>query len=220
MKMKNKRVVISGTVGVGKSTVAEIVKEKLELKGYEVNLLKEETINSPYLSNFYSNPKQWAFVAQLDFVMERFKQWLVDEKYRSESSNDKLITLYDRHFIDDYLFAELHSVDENINQLNSIVYHTIYKELIDKMIESNAIPNKIYLLEADLKTVVNRLTNRNRSVEIDTKDKYWKDLYNSYYNKPKFKHHFKKYSEEVVQIDTENKKPELIADEIIENILS
>ncbi|BDU67602.1 MAG: hypothetical protein TYPL_2550 [Candidatus Tyloplasma litorale] len=209
------RIVISGTVGVGKSTTSEILIKKLKEKGFKVNYLSEETVNSPYLKHFYSKPAEWAFVAQLDFLMERFKQWLIDEKER-ENSLEEIITVYDRHFIDDYIFAELHSIKENISQINSIVYQTVYKELLDKLVEKETKPDFLFLLEADLDTIVERLNKRGREAETKTNTLYWKELYDSYYLKPKFKHHFKKYSKKFIKIDTENKNPE----QIVENIIS
>lgn len=209
------RIVISGTVGVGKSTTTEKLIEKLNEKGYTVNYLSEETVNSPYLKHFYDEPAKWAFVAQLDFLMERFKQWLIDEKKRKTQDGDKVITVYDRHFIDDYIFAELHSIKENISAINSIVYHAVYKELLDKLVESSSQPDFFFLLEADLSTIVSRLHKRGRDAEKDTNEAYWKELYDSYYVKPKFKYHFDKYSKEVVSIDTENKEPEQVVEDIL-----
>lgn len=209
------RIVISGTVGVGKTTTIKELISRLELKGYEVNFLKEKTVNSPYLVHFYKEPAKWAFIAQLDFLMERFKEWLIDEKKRQSNPGDKSITIYDRHFIDDYLFAELHSIKENISHINSVVYQAIYKELLDKLNDFKANPDFFFLLEADLSTIVKRLYDRGREEEKETNEEYWKELYNSYYIKPKFKYHFKRYSKKVILIDTENKSPEQVVDNIL-----
>ena len=211
------RVVISGTVGVGKSTTTEILIQKLKAKKWEVSHLTEKTSDSPYLVHFYAEPSKWAFIAQLDFLFERFKQWLIDEKDRKTKEN-KVITVYDRHFIDDYIFAELHSIKENISNINSITYQVVYKELLDKLQEYNAIPDYFFLLEADLSTIVERLHKRGREEEKETNENYWKELYDSYYIKPKFKYHFNKYNKEVVRINTENKEPKVVAEEILEKI--
>ncbi len=211
------RIVISGTVGVGKSTTTTNLIEKLKAKGWTVFHLEERTADSPYLKHYYDEPAKWAFVAQMDFLMERFKDWLVNEDER-KSAGEKVVTVYDRHFIDDYIFAELHSIKENISNINSIVYQTVYRELLDKLVESETQPDYFFLLEADLSTIVKRLHNRGREAEKDTTEEYWKELYDSYYTKPKFKYHFDKYSKNVMPIDTENKSPDQVADELLEII--
>lgn len=209
------RIVISGTVGVGKSTTTEILIKELEKRKYIVDYVREETVNSPYLRNFYENPKEWAFIAQLDFLMERFKQWIISEEKRKRNINSKIITVYDRHFIDDYVFAELHSIKENISYLNSITYQVVYKELLEKIVKYDAKPDYFFLLKANLSTIVDRLNTRGRSSEKNTSKNYWKNLYDSYYLKPKFKYHFSNYNKKVIEINTENKTPE----EVVKNII-
>jgi deoxyadenosine/deoxycytidine kinase len=51
------RIVISGTVGVGKSTVSELLFKKLK-KTNHLNLLKEETVRSIYLDYYYKDPQE------------------------------------------------------------------------------------------------------------------------------------------------------------------
>ncbi len=212
------RIVISGTVGVGKSTTTSELINKLQDKGWTVNHINEETADSPYLAHYYDEPQKWAFLAQIDFLMERFKQWLVDEKKRKNQDKEKLITVYDRHVIDDYIFAELHSIKENITHFNSLAYQVIYKEILEKILESNSEPDYFFILEADLSTIVRRLKKRGRVEEQDTDESYWQDLYDSYYKKPKFKYHFEKNSKKVININTENLTPEQTADKIIKEM--
>lgn len=211
------RIVISGTVGVGKSTVSNLLFEELK-KNNQLNLLKEETVRSIYLDYYYRNPQEWAFISQLDFLLGRFKQWLLDEKKRetfAKNSNKNYITIYDRHFLDDYVFAELHTIKENISNINSITYQAIYKELIDKMNFLKARPNYFFLLTADFDIVIKRLKERNRKTEQDVDLKYWQDLYHNYYQRPMIQNHFKRNVEKMIIIDTANKTPEKVKEEII-----
>lgn len=212
------RIVISGTVGIGKSTTSEMVVKKLKEKGYDVNFLNEETVDSVYLDFYYKEPQNWAFISQIDFLLGRFKQWLNDEKSREHNNSDKRITLYDRHFLDDYVFAELHTIKENISMFNSLTYQAIYKELTEKMQRLDARPDYFFLLEAPLDVIIKRLEGRGRTEEQNVNIEYWKDLYHNYYVRPMFKNHFQNNVKNFVKIETSNKVPEEISDEILKII--
>ncbi len=211
------RIVISGTVGVGKSTVSNLLKDELEKRKDltdKVNFLNEETVESVYLDYYYKKPSDWAFVAQLDFLLGRFKQWLTDERER-ENSKKNITTIYDRHFLDDYVFAELHTIKKNISAMNSITYQTIYKELTEKMNSLDAKPDYFILLTGSFDVIIDRLKGRGREEEKSVNTEYWTDLYNNYYTRPLFQSHFSKNSKNMIKINTDNKKPEDIVKEII-----
>ncbi len=210
------RIVISGTVGIGKSTVSKLLVKELEKLKKEVNFLNEETVDSIYLKYYYDNPQEWAFVAQLDFLLGRFKQWLTDEKKRMvEKKGENYFTIYDRHFLDDYVFAELHTIKKNITNFNSLTYQVIYKELTEKLNNLNSKPDYFFLLTADFDVVKSRLKGRGRKEENDVDNSYWSDLYDNYYERSVFKNHFNKNSKNFIKIDTNNKNPETIVKEII-----
>jgi deoxyadenosine/deoxycytidine kinase len=52
------RIVISGTVGIGKSTTTLALVDRLKEMGYEVNHLTEEAAESIYLKYFYDAPQE------------------------------------------------------------------------------------------------------------------------------------------------------------------
>jgi len=208
------RIVISGTVGIGKSTTSNLLVKTLEEKGYDVSFLNEETVESVYLDYYYQSPAEWAFIAQLDFLMGRFKQWLTDERSR-ENASDKRITVYDRHFLDDYVFAELHTIKENISAVNSITYQAVYKELTEKMAKLDSRPDHFILLEAPLDTIMDRLRGRGREEETEVDMEYWKDLYHNYYTRPMFQNHFKSNTKNYTKLNTVDKTPEQIVSEIM-----
>lgn len=212
------RIVISGTVGIGKSTLSKLLVKTLKEKGYSVSFLREETVDSVYLDYYYREPQNWAFVAQLDFLMGRFKQWLIDEKQREMNSDKKIITVYDRHFLDDYVFAELHTIKQNISMFNSITYQAVYKELTDKMARMNSRPDYFILLTASFDSVISRLKGRGRNEEKEVDTTYWEDLYHNYYSRPMFQNHFQQNSKKYVKLNTDNKKPEQIIQELLKII--
>ncbi len=213
------RIVVSGTVGVGKSTVSNLLVEKLKENNKNVNFLNEETVDSIYLQHYYDEPQEWAFIAQLDFLLGRFKQWLTDEKRRRELNDKNYVTVYDRHFLDDYVFAELHTIKKNISVFNSLTYQAVYKELTEKMQGLDAKPDYFFLLEGNLDVIMDRLKGRGRNEETDVDMEYWRDLYNNYYERPVFQNHFKKNTKKVIKIDTNNKTPEQIVEEMMKFIV-
>ena len=83
--MKNiKHIVISGNIGVGKTTLSEIISKKFN---WELQL--EEVKDNPYLDDFYKSMNDWSFHLQIFFLNSRFNQI----KKISESNN---IVIQDR----------------------------------------------------------------------------------------------------------------------------
>lgn len=215
------RIVISGTVGVGKSTISKELVKQLKKDNHYVNFLNEKTVDSIYLDYYYKKPFEWAFLAQLDFLFGRFKQWLQDEKNRSKfdyQNYKSYITIYDRHFLDDYVFAELHTIKKNISNFNSITYQAIYKELSEKMNKLDAKPDFFFLLKADFDIILNRLKGRGRYEENDVSLDYWRDLYNNYYVRPTFQNHFQQNVKNFIIIDTNQKSAKEVVKEILQTM--
>ncbi len=214
----NMRIVISGTVGVGKSTVCDLIVQELDNVNIENNYLKEETVESVFLKLFYESPKEWAYLAQLNWVVKRFEQWLVNEEFLKDKKNH--YTIYDRHFLDDYIFAEMHTAKENISSYLSLSYQVQYQEILKKMADKDKQPDYVFLLKAPLDVVLKRLKGRGRESEVDANIEYWKELYDNYYIKPHFRHHFEKNCKNLIVIETENLTPEEIKNKICSIIIN
>jgi deoxyadenosine/deoxycytidine kinase len=67
--MKHQFITIEGNIGVGKTTLANILSERLNAR-----LILEEFAENPFLPKFYENPAQFAFPLELFFMAERYKQ--------------------------------------------------------------------------------------------------------------------------------------------------
>ena len=63
----SKIICVDGVVGVGKSSLAEILADKYGYKLYE-----EPVINNPILDKFYYDKKRWSFPLQIFFLNKRF----------------------------------------------------------------------------------------------------------------------------------------------------
>ena len=90
--MKYHYITIEGNIGAGKTTLAQILSTKLNAR-----LILEEFADNPFLSKFYSNPKQYAFPVELFFMAERYKQ--LSELVQSKD-------LFNTVTISDYLFTK------------------------------------------------------------------------------------------------------------------
>ena len=65
--MKPRFIVVSGIIGVGKSTFTERL---AQLLGYRA--IFEPVEDNPYLAKFYEDPKQWAYPMQEHLKHRRF----------------------------------------------------------------------------------------------------------------------------------------------------
>ncbi|NQX83431.1 MAG: deoxynucleoside kinase, partial [Mycoplasmataceae bacterium] len=67
-------IVISGTVGVGKSTISNKLKQYFQKNNENVFLVKELQNNDPFLDKYYENRPAWSFLIQINFVLDRFNK--------------------------------------------------------------------------------------------------------------------------------------------------
>ncbi|MCS6982043.1 MAG: deoxynucleoside kinase [Flavobacteriales bacterium] len=61
--------VIEGNIGAGKTTLAQILAERLE-----AHLVLEKFADNPFLPAFYQNPDRFAFSLEMFFLAERYHQ--------------------------------------------------------------------------------------------------------------------------------------------------
>ena len=118
--MNLKHIVISGNIGVGKTTLAQKLSKK-----YDWKILLEEVDNNPYLEDFYKSMKSWSFHLQIFFLNSRFKQI----KKISKSSG---IIIQDRSIYEDYEVFTKNLFDSNILLKREFKnYKRLYKTILD-----------------------------------------------------------------------------------------
>ena len=63
-----KYIIISGNIGCGKSSLTQLLSERLHWKAFY-----ETVTDNPYLEDFYYDMKKWSFHLQVFFLSKRFQ---------------------------------------------------------------------------------------------------------------------------------------------------
>ena len=164
--MKLKHIVISGNIGVGKTTLAEKLSKK-----YNWKILLEEVDNNPYLDDFYKSMKSWSFHLQIFFLNSRFKQ------IQNISKTNSTI-IQDRSIYEDYEVFTKNLFDSGILLKREFEN---YKRLYNTILEYVKAPDLlIYIRNKNINNIVNNIKKRNRKFEKKINTEYLKNL-NKYY---------------------------------------
>lgn len=111
---------VSGMVGVGKTTLATALAERL---GYA--LISERGSTNPYLDDYYADFRRWSFNVQVFFLAERFRGQLRVLRERTPHVQDR--TIYE----DAEIFARLHFELGNMDARDYATYRLLYETLLD-----------------------------------------------------------------------------------------
>ena len=162
-------VAIEGTIGVGKTSLANLLSEKLTAK-----LVLEAFEANPFLSDFYEDPERHAFQTQLWFLLQRYQQ---QQDLRQVDMFQNLV-ITDYMFVKDRLFASL-----NLNEKEMSLYDTVAN-----MMERNVIPpDLVIFLQADTGTLMKNISKRGREIEKNISEDYI-DALNQVYNEYFFRY--------------------------------
>ena len=138
--MKLKHIVISGNIGVGKTTLAQKLSNK-----YDWKILLEEVDNNPYLEDFYKSMKSWSFHLQIFFLNSRFKQ------IKKISSSNGII-IQDRSIYEDYEVFTKNLYDSKILLKREFEnYKRLYKTILDYVKEPDLL---IYIRNNNINNIV------------------------------------------------------------------
>ena len=140
-------VAIEGVIGVGKTSLANLLGDRLDAK-----LVLEKFEENPFLTDFYRDPERYAFQTQLFFLLSRYRQ---QHEPRQTDMFHKLV-ITDYMFEKDRLFASLNLDDNEITLYDSVA----------NLLQRNVIPPDLVIyLQADTGTLMNRIRSRQRDFE-------------------------------------------------------
>ncbi|GGB11654.1 deoxynucleoside kinase [Macrococcus hajekii] len=160
-------ITIAGTVGVGKSSLTKALAEKLNFK-----TSFEKVDNNPYLEKFYQDFDRWSFHLQIYFLAERFKEQKKMFEYGGGFIQDRSI------YEDVDIFAKMHEEGGTMTPEDFETYYQLYEAMV--MTPYFPRPDCLIYLECDYESVIKRITERGRQMEIETDEAYWRALFARY----------------------------------------
>lgn len=179
-------IVLAGTIGAGKSSLAGLVGEH-----YGTDVFYESVDDNPVLDLYYKDPKKYAFLLQIHFLNKRFES--IKKAYRQDNN------VLDRSIFEDALFLDLNVRNGNVTPTEQRIYH----ELLDNMMEElegmpKKAPDLLVYIDVSFDTMLKRIKARGRSFEQIENDPslygYYKQVhaeypawYESYSKSPKLR---------------------------------
>jgi len=156
--IKNKYIAVEGVIGVGKTTLAKMLAEKLQAQ-----LILEVVEENPFLAEFYDDIEGKAFQTQMFFLLSRYRQ--MKKYFQIDAFQTNIVSDY--MFMKDSIFAGLTLSDAEL-----AMYKALFTILNDKLVQ----PDLIIYLYADLDRIIDRIHYRNRSFEHNIQPDYLANL--------------------------------------------
>src|SRR5690349_8836783 len=143
-----KFVAVAGNIGVGKSTLVELLSMRL---GWEPFF--EPVTENPYLADFYANMDAWSFHSQVFFLTHRLRAHYDLAQHPTSVVQDRSV------YEDAEIFAQ------NLYLQGHIQYrdYKTYRDLYETTMQFLPPPDLVVYLRASIPTLLNRITNRGRS---------------------------------------------------------
>ena len=157
------RIVVEGMTASGKSTVVDLLAERLGLK-----VMPEEFRDQYDLLRRFHHERRWAFPMQLNFLVTRFAQYLCATEEESY--------VLDRSIFGDKIYATLYHRLGYFSDSQYGMYLTLYDNIIRHLV----MPDLLVVLHCPFGEIMRRILLRGREDEIRAGEPYWRELYNAY----------------------------------------
>jgi deoxyadenosine/deoxycytidine kinase len=156
-------IAVEGPIGVGKSTVAELLASELGAR-----LVREQPDDNPFLTAFYKDPRRHAMSTQLFYLLQRYQQ-------QGDLGQGDLFApggvVADYLFAKDRLFASL-----TLSNDEMALYERIYQMLRPRV----ATPDLVVYLQARTPVLLDRIRRRGRAAERPIRAEYVEDVARAY----------------------------------------
>jgi deoxyadenosine/deoxycytidine kinase len=158
----NRYIVVEGVIGVGKTSLARLLSERLQAK-----LVLEEVEENPFLKDFYRDRERYAFQTQMHFLFSRYQQ----------QRGLRQLELFRERMVADYLFQK----DRIFASLNlSERELALYERLVVWLELEIMKPDVVVYLQASPDTLMERIARRARPYEKEMDRDYIRQLNEAY----------------------------------------
>ena len=160
--LHHKYIAIEGPIGVGKTSLADILAKKLNSR-----LVLEGVIDNPFIHDFYKDMSKYALQTQMFFLLSRYKQQ--QELVQNDLFQQGIVSDY--VFAKDRIFANL-TLDDNELKL----YEQIHGILTGNVLK----PDFVIYLQASTDVLLKRISMRGRKFENQITGDYLAELNQAY----------------------------------------
>ena len=145
-----KFIAVAGNIGVGKSTLVNLLCERLGWQPYY-----EPVTENPYLADFYRDMSTWGFHSQVFFLSHRLRIHHSICKFPSSVIQDRSI------YEDAEIFAHNLFLQGHLGQRDYETYHGLYQTVAEFIPP----PDLVIYLRASSETLLKRISMRDRDYE-------------------------------------------------------
>jgi len=158
-------VAVAGNIGVGKSTLVELLAERMDWTPFF-----EPQSQNPYLADFYRDMQEWSFQSQIFFLSRRLRA-------HRDISNHPGPAVQDRSVYEDAeIFAQNLFLERNMSDRDYQTYRDLY-EVLTRFLPP---PDLVVYLRASVSTLVERISMRGRDYEKGIQPEYLSRLNDLY----------------------------------------
>lgn len=165
-------IVISGNIGAGKTSLAQIISKEL---GFSVYF--EDFHANLFLKNYYQDMKRWAFATQINFLALRYEQ------ITHHILMSHIPAVLDRSIYEDREVFARSLYEEGLMDENE---WTVYDKLYALMVSHIPTPNLLVYLEKTIDELMRNIAKRGRDFEkipreyLESLDKRYRNFYDGW----------------------------------------